>query len=165
MIKAGQARPRNVTWSLFPPNVQFELAGSSDEEIGTAHRVLAFLEDRRVLYAPEQMETADECVQSVLEIRRFLTEVIGELVPDSELGKALRVIRAACRKFLDEYDGPSAGLGMTLWRHGGDWVLGPALGELRGVTGVCVAAIADRYGLDVEAELAAILPAAPSDRD
>jgi hypothetical protein len=165
MIKAGQVRPRNVTWRLFPPNVQFELAGPSDEEAAGAHRVLAFLEDRRVLYAPEQMETADECVRSVLEMRRFLTEAIGELAPDSELGEALRVIRAACRKFLDECDGPGVGFGIALWRHGGDWVLGPALGELRGVIGVCVAAIADRYGLDVEAELAAILPVAPSDRD
>jgi len=164
-IKAGQVRPRNVVVSLFPPNVQFELAVPSDREANIGHRVLAFLEDRRVLYAPEQMETADECVRSVVEMRRFLTEVIGELAPDSELGSALRVIRAACRKFLDECDGPALGHVMAPWRFGGDWVLGPALGELRGVTGVCVAAIADRYGLDVESELAAILPAAPSERD
>ncbi len=164
-VKAGELRPRNVTWSLFPPNVQFELAVPSNEEAATAHRVLAFLEDRRVLYAPEQMETMDQCVRSVLEIRRFLTEVIAELAPDSKLASAIRVIRAACRKFLDECDGPAVGRGMAPWRYGGDWVLGPALGELRGVTGVCVAAIADRYGLDVEPELTAILPAAPSERD
>ena len=164
-IKASHVRPRNVAVSLFPPNVRFELAVPSDEEAASAHRVLAFLEDRRVLYASEQMETADECVRSVLEMRHFLTEVIGELVPDSSLRSALRVIRAACRKFLDECDGPGVSHGMAPWRHGGDWVLGPALGELRGVTGVCVAAIADTFGLDVEAELSAILPAAPSDRD
>jgi hypothetical protein len=164
-VKAAALRPRNVVLSIFPPNVQFELAVPSSEEAAAAHRVLAFLEDRRVLYAPEQMETADECVRSVLEMRHFLTEVIGELAPDSELGSALRVIRAACRKFLDECDGPAFGHGMAPWRYGGDWVLGPALGELRGVTGVCVAAIADRYGLDVEPELTAILPAAPTDQD
>lgn len=161
-IKASQMRPRNVVVSLFPPGLQVEFAAPSAEEAATAHRVLAFLEDRRVLYAPEQMEGADYCIRSVLELRHFLTRAIGELQPDSELAAALRAIRAACRKFLDEFD-DSAGHHTARWRYRGD--LGPALGELRGVTGVCVAAIADRYGLDVEPELAAIIPAAPSERD
>jgi hypothetical protein len=43
---------------------------SSDLEVSAARRVIAFLEDRRVLYAPEEMEVASHCVQSVLEIRR-----------------------------------------------------------------------------------------------
>jgi len=111
------------------------------------------------------METTDECVRSILEMRRFLTEVIGGLAPDSKLGDGLRVIRAACRKFLDECESPALDHGRAPWRYGGDWALGPALGELRGVTGVCVAAIADRYRLDIEPELAAILPTAPSERD
>jgi hypothetical protein len=49
---------------------------SSDLEVSAARRVIAFLEDRRVLYAPEEMEVAFHCVQSVLEIRHFLS---GEL--------------------------------------------------------------------------------------
>jgi hypothetical protein len=164
-VKASQLRPRNVVVSLFPPGLQLELAAPSADEKAIAHRVLAFLEDRRVLYAPEQMETTGQCVQSVLEIRRFLTDAIGGLAQDSWLAKALRLIRAACRRFLDECDGPEAGHAIAPWRYGGDRVLGPALGELRAVTGVCVAAIADSFGLDVEPELAAILPAAPSERD
>ena len=163
-VKAGELRPRNVVVSLLPPGLQIEFAVPSAEEAAIAHRVLTFLEDRRVLYAPEEMEGAGHCMQSVMELRDFLTGAIGELSPGSELAAGLRAIRAACRRFLDEADG-SAGHNMATWGYRGGLTLGPALGELRGVTGVCVAAIADRYALDVESELAAILPAAPSDRD
>jgi len=41
---------------------------SSDPEVSAARRVIAFLEDRR-FYAPEEMEVAAHCVDSVLEIR------------------------------------------------------------------------------------------------
>jgi RHS repeat-associated protein len=40
----------------------------TDLEVSAARRVIAFLEDRRVLYAPEEMEVASHCVDSVLEI-------------------------------------------------------------------------------------------------
>jgi hypothetical protein len=38
-----------------------------------AKRVLTFLEDRRVLYVPSEMEVPYHGVQSVLHIREFLT--------------------------------------------------------------------------------------------
>ena len=41
------------------------------------------------------------CTQSVIEIRHFLTEVIGGLPADSNLAEHLRGIRAVCRQFLD----------------------------------------------------------------
>ena len=74
-------------------------------------------------------------------------------------------MRAACRKFLDSVEGPHHPR-----LHGPrgffePWGLGPALGELRGVAGVCVAGICERYGLDVEAPLSTILPAEPKDDD
>ncbi len=37
----------------------------------------AFLEDRRVLYAPDSLEVPSHCVESVLEIRRFLSAELG----------------------------------------------------------------------------------------
>jgi len=57
------------------------LGGASWEpaelEIGAARRLVAFLEDRRVLYDPGQLEVPSHCVQSVLEIRRCLSEELG----------------------------------------------------------------------------------------
>jgi hypothetical protein len=52
-----------------------------------------------------------------------------------------------------------------------DWVgpvdlqLNQAIGELRGVVGVHVAQLAVRYGLDVEDELAQILPTADDEAE
>jgi len=42
----------------------------TDLEVSAARRVIAFLEDRRVLYAPDSLEVPSHCVESVLEIRR-----------------------------------------------------------------------------------------------
>jgi hypothetical protein len=58
------------------------------------------LEDRRVLYNPFAWEEPGHCVESVLEIRRFLTEELGHLPPSSELASNLKAVRGACRKFL-----------------------------------------------------------------
>jgi uncharacterized protein DUF6650 len=37
-----------------------------EPEIDAARRIVTFLEDRRVLYSPSEMEMPDHCVQSVL---------------------------------------------------------------------------------------------------
>ena len=73
----------------------------TDLEVSAARRVIAFLEDRRVLYAPEEMEMPEHCVRSVLEIRHFLSGELGKLETKSEFAASLRAMRAACRKFLD----------------------------------------------------------------
>ncbi len=44
-----------------------------------ARHVLAYLEDRRVLYAPWNLEIPEHCIDSILEIRHFLTDQLGHL--------------------------------------------------------------------------------------
>jgi len=132
----------------------------AEMEIAAARRVMAFLEDRRVLYAPEEMEVASHCVQSVIEIRHHLSDVLGKLDSGSELAASLRAMRAACRKFLervgtDGHEGIHHGSGWGF--HG--WTFGSALGELRGTFGIHLAKIAAVFKLDVEDRLASILPA------
>src|SRR5260370_30779170 len=56
----------------------------TDMEVSAARRVIAFLEDRRVLYAPDSLEVPSHCVESVLEIRRFLSGELGKLETGSE---------------------------------------------------------------------------------
>lgn len=123
----------------------------SEAEVEVARRVIAFLEDRRVLYTPGELQMPSYCVQSVLEIRTFLTEEVGHLDSKSELAEHLRALRAACRKFLDSAQTKR------------DWqpfdpTFSGALGELRGVFGIHVAFMAVKYKLDVEDNLATILP-------
>jgi len=135
-------------------------------EVTIARKVITFLEDRRVLYNPYDMEDPGHCISSVIEIRQFLTGELGNLTDRDALAGNLRAMRAACRKFLDLVDdkiGARYGFGGRGLAH--DWVFMSALGELRGVIGLHVAALAAQHGLDVEGDLAAILPEKPSTKD
>jgi hypothetical protein len=88
--------------------------------IAVARKVLAFLEDRRVLYVPSEMETPDHCVRSVLDIRRFITETIGDLSPDDAIVPHLRAMRAACRKFLETVEADDRHI-VAFGAHSGHW--------------------------------------------
>lgn len=126
--------------------------GASWEKIKTerdkAQNLITFLEDRRVLYGPFEDEVPDHCIQSVLEIRKFLTTELQDLPARSKFAEHLKAMRASCRKFLDALPNrrPSQQTFLT------------ALGELRGVMGIHMATIAARYELDVEDGLASIFP-------
>lgn len=132
-----------------------------------ARRVLTYLEDRRVLFVPWDMEVPEHCVQSILDIRRFLTDQLGHLDDKEEdIAPHLRAMRASCRQFLDVtsalMDDP---MGLRPFMPGTPvWMFNDALGELRGVFGIHVAQLSAKFGVDIEDDLATILPA-PADDD
>jgi hypothetical protein len=130
-----------------------------------AKRVIAFLEDKRVLYTPESLEEPRHCIESVLGIREMLTRELGGLPPDAELADSLRALRAACRKFLDTIQPRQREIEQHGLSHGhwASWVFMGALGEMRGVFGVHLAIVAVRFELPMERELAAIIPAEDKD--
>ncbi len=136
-----------------------------EAEIAVARRVLAFLEDRRVLYLVSEMEVPHHCVLSVQEIRRFLTQELGRLQGDRELALSLRAMRAASRKFLNVVDDPGGDIVCFGASHGhwASWRFNGALGELRGTFGIHLARLAAEYGLDIEDDLASILPGRDED--
>lgn len=125
----------------------------------TARRIIRQLEDRRVLYNPTEVEVPEHCVHSIIHIRRMLTDEISKLDDNSKLIDPLRAMRGACRKFLDNVQQDD-----RIIRFGSDhghfasWVFISAVGELRGIFGVHLVQIATLYGLDIEDELAQILP-------
>jgi hypothetical protein len=134
----------------------------SDQTV--ARRVVDHLEDKRVLYAPWDLEVPHHCVESVLELRQYLSHEIEKLSDDTELRRTLRGMRAACRKFLDRTQDREDHI-MHGARHLNSWasrVFESALGELRGVVGIHVARLAAAHNLDVADELAVILPAEDS---
>ncbi len=135
-----------------------------ESEIDVARRILTFLEDRRLLYNPYHIEVAEDCVRSALDIRRFLTTEIGKLAGDSELAKHLRGIRAVCRKFLDATDHRSRRLVHPHWSGWHEAEFFTQLGELRASIGLHVAAISVMHGIDVEGQLAIVLPNADEER-
>lgn len=133
------------------------------DEVTYARRVLSYLEDRRVLYAPWNVEIPDHCVASVLEMRRFLTEVLGELDDhDERIAPHLRAMRSASRQFLsrtDELRGWAGGLSSPMMGTPG-WQFADALGEFRASCGIHIAQLSAKFGIDIEDELATCLPAA-----
>jgi hypothetical protein len=126
-----------------------------DEQV-KARRLLVYLAGQRALHYPYDREIGTFIVQSILDIRERLNRDIEALSMDSLLRKILRTMKAACRKFLDENQSPSAGYG---WPY--EAQLYCTLGELRALLGIYIARIAYAYDLEVDACLGDILPPEP----
>lgn len=140
---------------------------SATLDVEVARRVLVFLEDRRVLYDPFEVEVPEHCVESVLQIRQFLTAALADQGIGSELAGHLRAMRAACGAFLYRFSSPAD---ISFGDISEDWwlnqELGQALGALRTVFGFQLAQIAARYSLDVYEPLSyTIHTALPPPRD
>lgn len=108
--------------------------------------VLTFFEDRRVLYNPCAWEMADQVMQSVLRIREVLTDALQRLGESSNAAPAMRAMRAACREYLDQF------------RDGYSHDLSIGLGRLRALFGTQIAFLAYVYRIDLEEDLASIIP-------
>lgn len=125
---------------------------------------LTTLEDRRVLFNPYHLEVESQVVHSVTEIRQRCTKALASLPEGSHAVGPVRAIRAACRRFLDE---PHEDFRFFDDRRFGRHREGPgfftALGELRAAIGAQIAILALQYQIELEAELASIVPA--EDRD
>ena len=109
--------------------------------------VLTVLEDRRVLYNPCAWELPQEVIDSVLRIRDVLTDAIQRLGEKSNAAPALRAMRTACREYLDRSRD-----------HYGQHDLSIDLGRLRALFGLQIAFLAIEYGIDLEDDLASIVP-------
>jgi hypothetical protein len=57
--------------------------------------VLTYFEDRRVVYNAYEVEEPEHVVASILDIRRFLTEVLSQGGVSGTLSASLRMVRAA----------------------------------------------------------------------
>lgn len=128
-----------------------------------ARAVVTFLEDRRVLFGDRHCEDEAHCIRSAIAIRRFLTEQIAAAKPGKDLEGCLRSMRAACRRFV-EAGGPD---GSDFFANGRYYrtadLFGLALGDLRTSIGHQLAVVLRHYPIEIEEELASILPAV--DRD
>ncbi|MGH8777007.1 MAG: DUF6650 family protein [Jiangellaceae bacterium] len=70
-------------------------------DAAVAESLVRYLEDRRVLYARADVEVAEHCIESVLDIRRELTDVLARGGIDPVLTGSIRAMRASCRVFLE----------------------------------------------------------------
>jgi hypothetical protein len=137
----------------------------SADEREIVRELLTALEDRRVLFVPYHLEIVSHVASSVLQMRDILTKTLQVLPETSRAAGSIRAMRAGCRRFLEE---PMPDFrNLMRWhgaKHGHDEEGSPsffvALGELRATFGTHIAALAYQYGLDIEQELASILPPA-----
>lgn len=118
-------------------------------------RLVAFLEDRRALYADYYMEYGPWVQGSVLEMRAELTDILKSCPDDQDLTGAIRAMRVACRKLLDEMGPPKGRRPVPYPRHAAMW---QSLGEMRAIFGLHLARLCAAYGVDAEPELASIFP-------
>lgn len=130
-----------------------------DTERSIARRIIVFLEPRRVLYSAYEYESVCPCITSVTEIKNYLTSELQQIDEKSELNSYVRAMRNECNKFLSKC--PDSKKFRCYACESGNidnWIFTSAVGELRGVFGVMIGQIAKAYGLDVEDDLAQIIP-------
>jgi hypothetical protein len=119
-----------------------------ESEREVVRHTFIFLEDRRVLYNDFAWEVEGEVADSVLAIRAELTKALKLLAERSEAASSLKAMRAACREYLD-----------NVRHHHGHVSFFTELGRLRAIIGVHVAHLAIKYGIDIDGELARVIPA------
>ena len=132
-------------------------AAITDRDI--VQSLITFLEDRRVLFNPDYLEIESQVARSVTEIRKELTEALQQLDPNSPAVAPVRMMRGACRRYLDEprqrfrhMDHPP--------RRQGEGTPGffLALGELRATFGTEVKRLDDQFKLEIEPQLRELFP-------
>ena len=131
----------------------------SDTQRTIARRIIVFLEPRRVLYAPYGVEALCHCVESVSKIKDYLTTELQHMDGNGELSMYTRAMRKACNKFLNVFPGDKQE--KCRYCHIGNkenWIFVSSIGELRGIFGIMIGQISKAYGIDVEEDLAQIIP-------
>ena len=124
------------------------------DEAEVAKKLMVFLEDRRVLFMPFDMEIGLYVLRSIEEIRTRLTKDLEKIDRVSILGESISAMRASCRKFMTQtQDDP---MDRRHWHMEG--MILQALGELRAIFGLHIARIACAYDLEIEEQLVPILP-------
>ena len=90
------SRVRGLSCSVFGIS-----CNPAKPEILAARKLLRALEDRRVLYNPFALEDPHHCINSIIEVRKILTDALTERQVSSDFADNLKAMRAACRKFLN----------------------------------------------------------------
>ncbi len=133
----------------------------SETERNVARKIIIFLEPRRVLYSEYEYEneTVRPCIHSVADIKNYLTFVLHNIGENKELDSYARAMRNACNKFLSKCRDSDDFRHHAVCRGNLDnWIFTSAIGELRGTFGIMIGQIAKSYGIDVEDDLAQIIP-------
>ncbi len=81
--------------------------------------LLLYLESKRILTNPIEMEILDQCTHSVLDIKGTLVEVTKDVVFNEEDTVVVRSLVDACNTYLDETNGLN--VGHIIYKRNGKW--------------------------------------------
>lgn len=124
-----------------------------------AEELLAYLADRRLLYAVTEVENPGHCIKTAQDMRRHLSALLADR-PGETLAVHLAAMRAACSAFVDAvqlYEREMLRVGPNP-RHFASWEFMDALGMMRARFGTHIGLIAVRFGLSVDDKLSRLLP-------
>lgn len=149
---------RRITGISSPfGGIQWGDPGPSAAEI--IRQFVLFLEDRRVLYNPMDLEVTSQVERSIHEIREQCTKTLQALTPKAFAVPSIRIIRSAARRFHDEQNEDFRFFHGYPWdHHRGSPGFFTALGAFRATVGQQVTLLAAHYDIDVEGGLASVLP-------
>lgn len=136
--------------------IQWADPGPSDAEI--VRRFLVFLEDRRVLYNPMDLEVPSQVEHSIHQIREECTRTLQVLASSVFAVKPIRSIREAGRRFHGDENEEFRFFERGNHPQEGSPGFFTALGAFRATVGQQVALLAAYYDIDIEGDLAAVLP-------
>ena len=148
---------RRITGISFPlGGLQWADPGPSDRE--KVRHFLLELEDKRVLYNPSWLEVRSQVDYSVNQIRSLCTEALKGFSEVDFATNPVRNIRSACRRYQDEatLEFPHASRHSRFVENTAGFFL--ALGAFRAAVGNEVAKLAARYDLEIEGDLASVVP-------
>ncbi|HDX7083471.1 TPA: hypothetical protein RQA65_000919 [Clostridioides difficile] len=130
-----------------------------ESERKIARRIIVFLEPKRVLYSPYEYETIEPVVNSVIEIKNYLTSELMNVNEKSELQGYIRAMRNSCNKFLSKCkDDNNFRVQACCAGNISNWIFTSAIGEMRGNFGIMIGQIVSAYGISIEEDLANIIP-------
>lgn len=162
-LKAKTLLSRLGGFSAFGFGVSLKLP-EADRTV--VRELMTFLEDRRALYVGAIWEQPDHVVTSVQQIRAELTNALKRLQDGSPAAAACRLMRSACRDFVDKagrMELKALDRRLSEGWQGETFLI--ALGTLRATFGQQIALLAHLYDIELEEHLAAILPPEPDDAE
>lgn len=160
-LRFGEIARRLTSFGITVPTgagLSVGIAPPAPSDRQHATELLAFLQDRRVLFDPTEVEVPAHCAMSVMEIRHQLARHLAQLDGKSTLAASLRGMLAACHVFQTR---TQSVVGVS-WRSPGawdlpTWIFDQALGEWRAILGLHIAQIAAAHELDIEGPLTGLI--------
>jgi hypothetical protein len=144
-------RLKSLSFSIFGVSSEWEVSKQNKQ---VARYIIRSLEDRRLLFGPRGENPNDSmyCLASAKEIRSSLGDQLQGGNPGKALTQAIQEMRRAARRFMDK--GGSDGVNFLQDRE--RFLV--AVTELRITFGFYIAALASKYHIEIDEDLASILP-------